>query len=157
MCKHENIYDRICDQCGLITTPLQMSNGWWSLQKLPNKTTTSSIQKLILKGNLDIPANLEQIINCKQKQKRISFFPILLKQYNLDPQELQKKLRLTEKECLKGFKKTKINYKFTWVDYLKLKLTQNKKKFSTFYEILLNSESKDKMAIQIKNLINKYS
>lgn len=152
-CNHEIILDRMCQNCGLIVEDLAMSDGWWNIQKNKIKTSPSNIHKFLLKGKLDITPYLNDIINCKKKQKRINFFPILLQKYNYSPFELMKILKLEEKDCIKICYGKDLN--FNWTNLLKFELKKKQKmeKFDYFLNLLKNSKDKEKIIVQIKKLI----
>ena len=154
-CAHDNKTDKICLDCGIIIAEQEFSNGWWHVTKNTNKITNSMIQKLIIKGSLDLNCSkvaIQNIFNLKQKQKRINFFPVLLAN-GYDPYFLIQKLKIDKKEANTSILKCNFKDKlhWNWTNLLQYHLEKNKlmDKFDVFKNILLNSNSKEPIIKQI--------
>jgi hypothetical protein len=161
-CNHEFINDRMCEDCGLIVEPLEMSRGWNMLQSrvvIPEsflKLVDAGISIEAAKNAFHILEKVCVIKKCilKGKRKKSLLFACLFDQLRGDPDKLRIKMNLTRKDCVRGidlFEETIKIIKWDWSDVLreKCKILNMNHMFNLLFKQLVMSKCKIKMSLQM--------
>lgn len=172
-CLCKNIFDRMCEDCGLFVEPLEMARGW-NLQNTSIKNIESEKSKLIkhLVNDLRIPFKLvndcsnqvdkvSMIRNTtlKGRRKKSLMFACIFAKTRKDPEELCRMFSLSHHECRRGVElfETHLGYiNWHWKELLKCKLTSIKKEeyFDRVCESYLSTRSKGKINIGLAKCVS---
>ena len=131
----------MCEDCGLYVEPLELVRGWNSQSATIRQTETEKI-KLIKYMTRELSLPLPLVEECSREIDRVSYiknstlkgrrkkslmFACIFNKTRQDPESLRRSLKLTYKECYRGFELYE-NYigkiGWTWKNFLEIKLKQ---------------------------------
>jgi hypothetical protein len=166
-CLHENIIEKVCQECGL-KVGLPDFVGWVCTPTMFN-TKNTFIHVLIKQGiGYDIVMNaideLSQIckirnVGLKGSRKKAVLFASVLRQVKCDPYELAEKLDIPVDTCAKGVHLYEAHFKkikWDWSVLLRQRLKKHGKEYcyDNIFKQLLIAKKKTKMIDRINKYIN---
>lgn len=169
MCQHDNIIDRMCNDCGQVIIPMEMSRGWNSQNVVTKKPImTDSFTNLISCGiSLDVAKSATQTMSrvCELKKSTLKgnrkkglLFACIFDQLRCDPDTLRSTMKLSRRDCIRGLELFEQEVKILNWDW-KMLLMEKLRKLNLICireEVemqLLNSKLKMRQYIQIASCI----
>lgn len=138
-CKHETVVDRMCDECGMVTEPLEFLKSYNTnnsgIPSVTHRERAVLFRELINMGiEFELVKHCQSIVDdvsrynmstLKGRRKRGLVFATIFARTGGDPHELCKKMGMKPKECASGMKLYE-HYigciKWSWAKLLKCKL-----------------------------------